>query len=130
MSYLDPRGGYASSGDRSSDRDAPVPYYGVPGGEEPNPYPEPDPYTAYRRANGTVDPARPRSLADTDAATGNRSSPYPRNGPAWDAPTAATPTPGASIAASTSGARPAPISTRLQPASFPSPARCHTRGSA
>jgi phosphatidate cytidylyltransferase len=99
MSYLDPRGGYASSGDRSSDRDAPVPYYRVPGGEEPNPYPELDPYTAYRRANGTVDPARPRSLADTDAATGNGHSPYLRDGPAWDAPTAATPTSGAEWAA-------------------------------
>ena len=94
MSYLDPRGGYASSGDRSSDRDAPAPYYSVPGEQEP------DPYAAYRRPNGTPEAPRPRSLEDADPSTGGGDvPPYPRNGPAWDAPTAATSTSGAEWAA-------------------------------
>src|SRR3954469_10857135 len=56
MSYLDPRGGYASSpGDRSSGPDVPPPYaYGVPGGDES------DPYADYRR---------PASLEDIESAT-------------------------------------------------------------
>jgi phosphatidate cytidylyltransferase len=100
MSYLDPRGGYASSSDRSPDRDAPAPYYGMAGQEEPDPYREPDPYAAYRRQNGTAGAARPRSLADADGATGDGGDgPYPRNGPAWDAPTAVTSTSGTEWAA-------------------------------
>jgi phosphatidate cytidylyltransferase len=65
MSYLDPRGGYASSDDRSSDRDVPPPYaYGVPGEEEP------DPYADYRRSGrdggGTGEIRRPASLGDIE----------------------------------------------------------------
>ena len=84
MSYLDPRGGYASSsGDRSSDPDGPAPYsYGPPGGDEP------DPYAEYRRP-APSDPRRPASLEDVEA--GNDGGwPYPENGPAWNEPTAAT----------------------------------------
>jgi phosphatidate cytidylyltransferase len=82
MSYLDPRGGYASSsGDRSSDPDVPPPYsYGVSGEDE---Y---DPYAEYRRPGGTGEVRRPASLEDVaapDTGTGR---------PAWNEATAATAT--------------------------------------
>jgi phosphatidate cytidylyltransferase len=90
MSYLDPRGGYASSpGDRSSGPDVPPPYaYGVPGGDES------DPYADYRR---------PASLEDIESATtspgtgeqpvvgANGLGPYPQAAPAWNDATAASP---------------------------------------
>jgi phosphatidate cytidylyltransferase len=63
MSYLDPRGGHPSSGERSSSEDTPSPYaaYWVPGRE--------------------VEP------------TGDPADPYEEEiGPAWNAPTAATST--------------------------------------
>jgi phosphatidate cytidylyltransferase len=111
MSYLDPRGGYTSSGGRSSEPDAPDPYaaYRVPGDED-DPYAahrvpgdEDDPYAAYRRpgagAEGTPE-RRPTSLEDADAAgdTGAVRVPeddaeaYPSSPPVWDSPTAATST--------------------------------------
>ena len=75
MSYLDPRGGYASSsGDRSSDPDGPESYaYGVP--DE-----EPDPYAEYRRPESTGDVRRPASLEDIEGR------------PAWPDATAVTST--------------------------------------
>jgi phosphatidate cytidylyltransferase len=104
MSYLDPRGGYASSsGDRSSDPDVPAPYArGVPGEDEA------DPYARYRRPDSTGDVRRPASLEDVESGadtgsfrpvgaedtgshnTGN--SAYPGSGPAWNEATAATST--------------------------------------
>jgi len=87
MSYLDPRGGYtSSSGDRSSDADAPPPYaFGVPGGDDP------DPDAGHRRPDDTASGAgelrRPASLEDVEAAGG-----YPAHGPAWNDATAATST--------------------------------------
>jgi phosphatidate cytidylyltransferase len=87
MSYLDPRGGYtSSSGDRSSDPDAPPPYaFGVPGGDDP------DPDAGHRRPDDTASGAgelrRPASLEDVEAAGG-----YPAHGPAWNDATAATST--------------------------------------
>ncbi len=67
MSYLDPRGGPSSSGDRPSDADAPAPYaaYWVPDGD-----------------------AEPHAGAAEDAAE----PPYEQVGPDWNAPTAATST--------------------------------------
>jgi phosphatidate cytidylyltransferase len=76
MSYLEPRGGYTSPGDRSPDPDVPVPYaYGAP---SPDPYAayrasgaeEEDPYAAYRRPPDAADAGRPTSLEDADAAGG------------------------------------------------------------
>jgi phosphatidate cytidylyltransferase len=94
MSYLDPRGEYASSsGDRSSDPDGAVPYpHGFPGEDEP------DPYAQYRRPDSTGDVRRPASLEDVETAGehtggfGVGSSAYPGSGPAWNDSTAATST--------------------------------------
>jgi len=63
MSYLDPRGGYASSSDdRSADPDVPPPYsYDAPGEDAP------DPYAEYRRPDATGDVRRPASLEDLEA---------------------------------------------------------------
>jgi phosphatidate cytidylyltransferase len=93
MSYLDPRGGY-TSGDRSSDPDAPDPYaaYRVPGDGD-------DPYRKPGTAAGAPE-RRPTSLEDLDAAPGQSTvnglggepSPYPTSGAAWDYPVAATST--------------------------------------
>jgi phosphatidate cytidylyltransferase len=99
MSYVDPRAGYSSSGDRSSDPDAEDPYaaYRVPGDED-------DPYSAYRRPGAAGAPeGRPTSLEDVDPAPGHTTgefpatgdqagTAYPSSGPAWDSPTAATST--------------------------------------
>jgi phosphatidate cytidylyltransferase len=76
MSYPDPRGRY-TSGDRSSDPDAPDPYaaYRVPGDED-------DPYAAFRRpgapAAGTPE-GRPTSLEDADS-TGHSTGAFPATG--------------------------------------------------
>jgi phosphatidate cytidylyltransferase len=94
MSYLDPRGGYASSsGDRSSDPDVPAPYaYGLPGEVEP------DPYAEYRRPDASGEVRRPASLEDVEAADGGPgndgtgSPAYPGSAPAWNEATAATST--------------------------------------
>jgi phosphatidate cytidylyltransferase len=68
MSYLDPRGGHPTSGDRSSPADAPSPYaaYWVPGRDEDA---QVDPTPAYE------EPHEPEPVV-----------------PAWNAPTAATST--------------------------------------
>jgi hypothetical protein len=98
MSYLEPRGGYSSPGDRSSDPDVPEPYaHGVPGEETPDPYAayrfpgaEEDPYAPYRR-QPDADAGRPTSLEDADAAEAhNTGAYYSDSGPGWDAPTTAT----------------------------------------
>lgn len=74
MSYLDPRGGQPTSGDRSSDGDAPAPYaaYWVPDGD-----------TA---TNGATEPALPSEPPPP------AEPPSEQIGPAWNAPTAATST--------------------------------------
>jgi phosphatidate cytidylyltransferase len=91
MSYLEPRGGYASSGDRSSDPDVPAPYtHGLPGEAGP------DPYAEYRRPDPSGEVRRPASLEDVEAAgagnDGTGGSAYPGTGPSWNDATAATST--------------------------------------
>ena len=73
MSYLDPRGGRAPSGD---DTNVPAPYvHGLPGEE-------PDPYAGYRRSAGVPGDEEP---------AGDPAAPY-HPGPVWNVPTAATST--------------------------------------
>jgi phosphatidate cytidylyltransferase len=96
MSYLEPRGGYTSSGDRTPDPDVPAPFaYGAPDEPAPDPYaayrglaPDEDPYAAYSRPVDPAEAGRPTSLEDADAATGA----YPTTEPSWTAHTAATST--------------------------------------
>jgi phosphatidate cytidylyltransferase len=78
MSYLDPRGGPSSSGDRSSDADAPAPYaaYWVPDGDE-------DPAGTAAGRHGAEPAGPPYEQV---------SPPDEQVGPAWNAPTAATST--------------------------------------
>ena len=78
MSYLDPRGGPSSSGDRSSDADAPAPYaaYWVPDGDEE----PPGTAAGTHRAEPAVPPYEQVGPPDEQV------------GPDWNAPTAATST--------------------------------------
>jgi phosphatidate cytidylyltransferase len=74
MSYLDPRGGHTSSGDRSSDPDAP------------------EPYAAYWVPGDAAESSAPTGQEHHEDDDPDAEPPYEQVGPAWNAPTAATST--------------------------------------